>query len=97
MELRVFSAGLDDKNRNRLRSIVESHSRTRPHSVSELMPREVDVLSAVALGTTNVDIGSRLGITKGTVKSYLRDLMQKLDACTRFEAVEKARIFGILS
>ncbi|MVZ99231.1 GAF domain-containing protein [Actinomadura sp. LD22] len=61
-----------------------------------LSPREVDVLSYVAIGCTNADAAARLGLLPETVKSYLRSAMRKLDAHTRLEAVASARRAGLL-
>ena len=61
-----------------------------------LSPRETDVLACAALGSTNSEIASALGLKEGTVKSYLASAMSKLDASTRHAAVTKARREGIL-
>lgn len=61
-----------------------------------LSPRETDVLSCAALGSTNGEIALTLGLKEGTVKSYLQSAMAKLDVSTRHAAVTKARRAGIL-
>ncbi|MET8635897.1 LuxR C-terminal-related transcriptional regulator [Streptomyces sp. NPDC004074] len=61
-----------------------------------ISPREVDVLSCVAVGSTNAVAAERLGLRPETVKSYLRSAMRKLGAHTRWEAVVAARRAGIL-
>ncbi|MBE1532062.1 helix-turn-helix transcriptional regulator [Actinomadura algeriensis] len=61
-----------------------------------LSPRELDVLSYVALGCTNAEAATRLGLVPETVKSYLRSAMRKLDSHTRLEAVTAARRAGVL-
>ncbi|MBD2897550.1 HTH-type transcriptional activator RamA [Actinomadura sp. RB99] len=61
-----------------------------------LSPRELDVLSYVAIGCTNAEAADRLGLLPETVKSYLRSAMRKLDAHTRLEAVTSARRAGLL-
>lgn len=65
-------------------------------SPARLSPRELDVLSAVAMGHANVDVACRLGLTVQTVKSYLKSAMAKLDSHTRGEAVYRARMAGLL-
>ncbi|GEK87264.1 LuxR C-terminal-related transcriptional regulator [Microbacterium aerolatum] len=69
---------------------------TRPNPTIRLSPRELDVLSCAALGSTNAEIASRLGLREGTVKAYLGTAMAKLDASTRHAAVARARRWGIL-
>lgn len=61
-----------------------------------LSPRETDVLACAALGATNVEIASQLGLREGTVKAYLGAAMSKLDASTRHAAVARARRAGLL-
>jgi DNA-binding NarL/FixJ family response regulator len=39
-------------------------------------PRQRDVLARVALGETNREIGTALGIAEGTVKRHVSDLLQ---------------------
>ncbi|MER6156510.1 LuxR C-terminal-related transcriptional regulator [Streptomyces sp. NPDC001868] len=67
-----------------------------PEQAARLSPRELDVLTAVAAGCTNLDISDRLDIGLETVKGYLRSVMRKLGTTTRFEAVNAARRAGLL-
>ncbi|MBQ3358573.1 MAG: response regulator transcription factor, partial [Microbacterium sp.] len=69
---------------------------TGPSPVVRLSPRETDVLSCAALGATNAEIASQLGLREGTVKAYLGTAMSKLDASTRHSAVARARRAGLL-
>jgi DNA-binding CsgD family transcriptional regulator len=52
-----------------------------------LTRREVQVLNLLAAGKTNAQIGTRLFISEGTVKSHMRHIMEKLGATNRTEAV----------
>ncbi|MFI0357113.1 LuxR C-terminal-related transcriptional regulator [Actinomadura sp. 9N407] len=61
-----------------------------------LSPRELDVLSYVAIGCTNAEAAQRLGLLPATVKSYLKSAMRKLNSHTRMEAVADARRAGLL-
>ncbi|TDB85574.1 LuxR family transcriptional regulator [Actinomadura sp. KC216] len=79
--LRLAAAGLNEPNGS-----------ARP----VLSPRELDVLSYVAIGCTNAEAADRLGLLPETVKSYLRSAMRKLDSHTRLEAVTTARRAGLL-
>jgi len=56
-----------------------------------LTRREVHVLNLLAAGKTNAQIGARLFISDGTVKSHLRHIMDKLGATNRTEAVARYR------
>nr|WP_241266631.1 helix-turn-helix transcriptional regulator [Streptomyces scabichelini] len=76
----------------RLAGPSAAHSAPGPR----LSPRELDVLTQVALGCNNAEAGRRLSLLPETVRSYLRSAMRKLGAGTRFEAVVAARRQGLL-
>jgi two-component system, NarL family, response regulator len=61
-----------------------------------LSPREVEVLTQVAAGKTNKEIGTEFFITEGTVKSHLCSILEKLGVRDRTEAVVEAVRRGIL-
>ncbi|GES36552.1 transcriptional regulator, LuxR family [Rhodococcus aetherivorans] len=61
-----------------------------------LSARERDVLAYVALGCRNAEIAERLSLSVETVKSYMRNLMGKLEVGSRHEAVVEARRQGLL-
>ncbi|RZT84125.1 regulatory LuxR family protein [Pseudonocardia sediminis] len=61
-----------------------------------LSPREIDVISQVALGCTNAETAARLCIKPETAKAYLRGAMSKLGVHTRFEAVVRSRRLGLV-
>lgn len=71
-------------------------SPVRIKQTTKLSARELDVLACVALGHTNVEAAEEMGIGAETVKSYLRSVMRKLGAHTRYEAVNAARRIGAL-
>jgi DNA-binding NarL/FixJ family response regulator len=55
-----------------------------------LTPREMEVISLMATGLTNAQIGERIGRTEETVKVHVKNILQKLDARDRTEAVTVA-------
>ncbi len=61
-----------------------------------LAGREVDILTMVAGGLRNREIGDRLGLTEGTVKWYMQQIYDKLGVRRRPQAVIRARQLGIL-
>jgi two-component system NarL family response regulator len=63
---------------------------------ASLTPREVDVLERAARGDKNKEIGASLGITEGTVKGYINNILLKLSARDRTEAVTIAMRRGII-
>jgi len=65
-------------NSNKNQSI-ESNS----HELSELTPRERDVLHLIAKGFTNREIAGELYITEGTVKTHVTHLLTRLNLRNR--------------
>ncbi|RZQ60175.1 GAF domain-containing protein [Amycolatopsis suaedae] len=61
-----------------------------------LSPREIDVLSQIALGCSNAEAATRLAVRPETVKAYLRSAMSKLAVHNRYRAVLAARRLGLL-
>ncbi len=61
-----------------------------------LSAREVEILSLVADGLRNREIGRRLGLTEGSVKWYMQQIYDKVGSRRRLQAVTRAREFGIL-
>lgn len=102
-ELRLIAAEIGDQDlAERIRDVGESlllsvsPDEVPPGQRLDLAPREVDVLSLVALGCGNAEIATRLCIRPETVRSYLRNAMRKLDVHTRIEAVVVAQKRGVL-
>jgi DNA-binding CsgD family transcriptional regulator len=61
-----------------------------------LTPREVEVLSLLAEGASNKAIAHRLGISVHTAKFHVGQVIDKLDATGRTDAVAHAARLGIL-
>jgi len=57
-----------------------------PEAISGLTPREKDVLLEVARGASNLDIGRRLDMKEGTVKTHLYAIYRKLNVRNRASA-----------
>jgi DNA-binding NarL/FixJ family response regulator len=86
--------------------MVHSGKRFIPHEVSQqlsgffpevaLTPREVEVLTLVARGLGNKEIGDVLGTASGTVKAHVQSILSKLDAKDRTHAVTIAISRGII-
>lgn len=72
-------------------------SRLRSPAPEALTPREREVLSAVARGLTNAEIGRLLFIGEATVKTHLLRVFAKLGVDDRTRAVTVAMERGILA
>ncbi|SMH60760.1 response regulator [Azospirillum agricola] len=55
-----------------------------------LTPRETDILWGIAKGFTYNDIADRLGLSRQTVPSYIKNIYRKLEVNSRSEAVFEA-------
>jgi DNA-binding NarL/FixJ family response regulator len=62
----------------------------------ELTPRELEVLQLMAKGFSNPEIATTLGRTESTMKVHVSNILQKLQASDRTEAVTVAIQRGIL-
>jgi two-component system nitrate/nitrite response regulator NarL len=52
--------------------------------VERMTPREYQVATLVARGLTNKEIARRLGVTEGTVKIHVHNILRKLGAKNRY-------------
>ncbi|CBS90804.1 LuxR C-terminal-related transcriptional regulator [Azospirillum lipoferum] len=64
---------------------------------SPLTDREQQVLSMLATGATNKEIGRHLSLQEVTVKLHTRRILRKLGARNRTDAVRRAQQAGLLS
>jgi LuxR family maltose regulon positive regulatory protein len=64
--------------------------------IERLTPREVEILRALASGSSNQDIAERFVLTVGTVKGHVNHILGKLNARNRTEAVARARELGLI-
>ncbi|NJM65747.1 MAG: response regulator transcription factor [Acaryochloris sp. RU_4_1] len=62
-----------------------------------LTQREQDVLELIVAGCTNSEIAERLYITVGTVKTHVRNVLEKLCAHDRTQAAVRALRAGLIS
>jgi DNA-binding CsgD family transcriptional regulator len=62
-----------------------------------LTARELEVLTLLAEGASNKEIGRRLGISTHTAKYHVASLLEKLDAVSRTDAVAHAARLGVIN
>ncbi|WP_150293471.1 LuxR C-terminal-related transcriptional regulator [Sphingobium estronivorans] len=63
--------------------------------MSGMADREKEILTMVAGGLRNREIGERLGLTEGTVKWYLQQVYDKLGVRRRSQAALRAKRMGL--
>jgi DNA-binding NarL/FixJ family response regulator len=71
-------------------------NQVRRPATQSLSAREIEVLTLVAKGLTNADIGRALHISEATVKTHLLRTFGKLDVSDRTAAVTTAMAIGLL-
>ncbi len=72
---------------NRVLNIVRDGRNKSPgNDISVLSAQENRVLSLVATGLTNKEVGQRLGLSENTVKNYLVSVFEKLNVKRRSQA-----------
>lgn len=75
------------------RALLELLYRPRPAVVNSprrtagLAKRELEVLAAAAMGLSTVEAADYLGISTNTLRSHLKNILVKLDARSKLEAV----------
>lgn len=65
--------------------------------LAQLSPREHEVLRWIARGLSNKEIAAATALTEQTVKSYVREILSKLDVSDRTQAALLAVRYGVVS
>lgn len=67
--------------------LTRCHAQPAIIEMRQLTERERDVLSLMAQGLSNGEIGQHLFISEGTVKTHVARILAKLGVCDRLQAV----------
>ncbi len=70
--------------------------RARSAPSTALTPKEREVLELAARSLSNKEIGLAMQVGEETIKWHMKNLFAKLDAGTRKQVVQRARILGLL-
>jgi DNA-binding CsgD family transcriptional regulator len=76
--------------------VIPTTSSHPVNSESVLTPRELEVLNLLAEGASNKMIARRLGISVHTAKFHVGQVIDKLDAIGRTDAVAHAARLGVI-
>jgi RNA polymerase sigma factor (sigma-70 family) len=71
------------------RKVVESFRRVSSNEAENLSPREREILDYLAQGYQYKEIAAALNISYATVRTHIERVYQKLQVCSRAEAVAK--------
>lgn len=74
----------------------EIETRMNDRLLTQLSPRELEVLRLVARGRSNKEIGAALHVVEGTVKIHVTNILAKLGAADRTQAIVVAMKRGII-
>jgi DNA-binding NarL/FixJ family response regulator len=78
------------------RMAKREHIRRKQPLPEPLSPREMEVLALLAESLSNREIADRLTIAPGTVKNHVSNILSKLNARDRTQAVLRAEELGLL-
>jgi two-component system response regulator DevR len=59
----------------------------RPRRTSKLSERELEVLSVLAMGASSAEVADALSISLNTMRTHLKNILVKLEARSKLEAV----------
>lgn len=86
-------------NKKSLHKATPSITEINLKKVKELgiSKREHEVLIEISKGLSNKEIGDKLFVSESTIKSHVSNLLVKLDAKRRTQAIQKAKELQVLS
>jgi two-component system nitrate/nitrite response regulator NarL len=73
----------------------QTDSGTPPSPITQLSPREQEILRGIARGASNKVIARELGIAETTVKIHVQHVLRKLDVASRVQAAVIATEHGL--
>lgn len=76
--------------------VTAEAARLRSTPSMALTPKEREVLELLARNLSNKEIGLAMQVGEATIKWHMKNLFAKLDAGTRKQVVQRARILGLL-
>jgi DNA-binding NarL/FixJ family response regulator len=103
--VRVVAAGESLLSPGVTRRVIDAFVRRAPaptrapidHRLYSLTPRELEVLTLVARGLSNLDIAERLFVSESTTKTHVSNLLAKLGLRDRVQAVVFAYEAGVVT
>ena len=62
----------------------------------DISKREYEVLIGISEGLSNKEIGEKLFVSESTIKTHVSNLLSKLNAKRRTQALQRAKDFNII-
>ncbi len=82
---------------DKLKLAIEKREKfMKNNSGSGFSNRELDTLKLIAEDLSNQEIAHKLFVSLNTVKTHIKNILMKLDADSRIQAVSKAKVLGII-
>ncbi len=100
--LRLIQCGgtyLDPQIAHKLASMLKANTAiasVQPQASSTLTEREREVLHLISEGASNQEIADQLYLSLGTIKAYVRNILNKLSVHDRVQAAAKAVREGLI-
>jgi LuxR family maltose regulon positive regulatory protein len=92
---KALSGGITPEYTGKLLTIIEAEKRrkaTLPTHTSEILSeRELEVLQLLATGSSNRQIAEKLIVSLSTAKTHVHNILEKLHAQNRAQAITRAR------
>lgn len=86
-----------DRLAEAIRRVMQGHREISPELIFDsaaqknpLSPRECEILQLIAAGKTANEVARSLHLSHGTVRNYISEILNKLDAKNRIEAISMA-------
>jgi DNA-binding CsgD family transcriptional regulator len=79
---------------SQLADVIDADLRQEGRPVSELAPREQETLHYIAQGLTQAQTARRMGVSPGTVDTYVKRIRQKLGSGNKADLTRKAIELG---
>jgi DNA-binding CsgD family transcriptional regulator len=93
LQISTATAGLEAVESDSVRSAMFAAPHSRIHQL--LTRRELEIIELLAHGETNRQIAGRIVVSEGTVKSHVSQILRKMHAANRADAVSKyLRLMG---
>ncbi len=75
---------------------IDKSEITLPPELTELTPRELEILKLIAGGSNNREIAGQLYISEGTVKNHVTNILTRLNVRDRTQAAILAKTYLII-